>query len=74
MDLAKKLGIRVTEIDDISSSFDDLKAPKGDWLVKNGEKAVLNVLNLIDNFDELKESQAESVVLKGYGMPESEFR
>ncbi len=74
VDLAKKLGIRVTEIDDISSSFDDLKAPKGDWLVKNGEKAVLNVVNLIDNFDELKSKPSGVSSFKKIWNARSEFR
>ncbi len=54
VDLAKELGIQVTEIDNISNSVNNLKAPKGDWLIKNGKKSVLNVLDLINNFDKMK--------------------
>lgn len=54
MDLARELGIRVSEINDISSAVNDLKRPKCNWLVKNGEKAVSNVINIVNNFEELK--------------------
>ncbi len=54
MDLARELGIRVSEINDIPSAVNDLKRPKCNWLVKNGEKAVSNVINIVNNFEELK--------------------
>lgn len=53
VDLAKNLGIKVVEIEDISSSMDNLKAPNGDKLVKNGIRSVSNILNLVDNFNDL---------------------
>lgn len=54
VDLANDLGIKVVEIEDISSSMDNLKAPNGEQLVKNGIQSVSNILNLIDNFNELR--------------------
>jgi hypothetical protein len=54
VDLADELGIRVVEIDNISTAMNDLKSPKGEWLVKNGEKAVSNVINIVNNFEDLK--------------------
>ena len=74
VDLAKEIGIQVVEIDDISSSLDDLKVPKGDWLVKNGEKAVSNVLNLINNFDELKSKPSGVGSFKKIWNARSEFK
>ena len=56
VDLARELGIRVAKIDEISKSINDLKTPKGVNLVENAEKAVKNVIEIINNFDELKES------------------
>ena len=51
----------------LHSACDDLKAPKGEWLVKNGEKAVLNVVKLLIIL--MKKSNGSGVVvLKKYGM------
>lgn len=54
VDLAEELGIRVTKIENISNSINDLKAPKGVNLVENAEKAVKNVVEIINKFEELK--------------------
>jgi len=74
VDLAKELGIEVSEIEDISLSVDTLKVPKGDWLVKNGEKAVSNVVQMVNNFDELKEKASGVGSLKKIWNARSEFR
>ena len=74
VDLAKELGIQVTEINDISRSVDQLKVPKGDWLVKNGENAVLNVINLIDSFDKLKSKPSGVGSFKKIWNARSKFR
>ncbi len=68
VDFAKELGIQVTEIDELSSAVNNLKVPKGDWLIKNGKKSVLNVLDLIDNYDNIKSKPRGVGVVKGYGM------
>lgn len=52
VDLANELGIKVVEIEDISSSMDNLKVPNGEQLVKNGIQSVSNILNLVENFNE----------------------
>lgn len=53
VDLAKQLGIKVVEIEDISSSMDNLKPPNGEKLVENGVKSVSNILNLVNNFNDI---------------------
>ncbi len=74
VDLAEELGIKVTEIEDISSSVDNLKVPKGDRLVKNGENAVLNAIKMVNNFDELKGKASGVSSLKKIWNARSEFR
>jgi hypothetical protein len=74
VDLAKELGIKVTEIKDISNSVNNLRAPKGDWLIKNGKKSVSNVLNLINNFDKKKSNASGVGSCKKIWNARSEFR
>ncbi len=74
VDLAKELGINVTEIEDISKSVDNLKAPKGDWLINNGKKSVLNVLDLIKDFDDIKSNPSGVSSCKKIWSARSEFR
>ncbi len=74
VDLAHEIGIQVTEIEEISNSVDDLKVPKGDWLVKNGETAVLNVINLINNFDDYKSKPSGMSSFNKIWNIRSEFR
>ena len=74
MDLAEELGIRVSEIDDISSAANDLKQPKGNWLVKNGEKAVSNVINIVNNYEELKAKGSGIGSFKRIWKARSEFK
>jgi len=74
VDLAEELDIKVTKIEDISISVDKLKVPKGDWLVKNGEKAVSNVINMVNNFDEFKGRASGVGSLKKIWNARSEFR
>ena len=44
VDLAEELGIKVAEIDQISTSMENLKVPNGEQLLKNGKNAVTNIL------------------------------
>ena len=74
VDLARELGIQVTEIQDISNSVDDLKAPKGDWLINNGKKSVSNVLDLIKDFDKIKSHPSGVSSCKKIWSARSEFR
>lgn len=55
VDLASELRIPVVEIGKIPDVIDDLKSPKGKWLIKGGKKAVSNVLYLINNFEDEKD-------------------
>ncbi|MGB9936346.1 MAG: hypothetical protein ACPK7O_01365 [Methanobacterium sp.] len=54
VDLAKELGIKIAEIEEIPEVIDNLKEPKGKGLVENGEKSVSNMITLINNFDALE--------------------
>ncbi|MBI5679440.1 MAG: hypothetical protein HZC47_00870 [Methanobacterium sp.] len=54
VDLASQIGIQVAEIDEIHKYIHELKDPNGKWLVNDGKKAVLNVIDLINNFEALK--------------------
>ncbi|MBM4241408.1 MAG: hypothetical protein FJ150_07100 [Euryarchaeota archaeon] len=54
IDLAGELDIPVVELEAIPGVIDNLKRPKGSWLVEAGEKAVSNVVSLINNFDSEK--------------------
>jgi hypothetical protein len=74
VDLARELGIQVTEIVDISNSVDNLKAPKGDWLINNGKKSVSNVLDLIKDFDKIKSNPSGVSSCKKIWSARSEFR
>jgi UDP-N-acetylglucosamine:LPS N-acetylglucosamine transferase len=74
VDLAEELGIQVTEIEDISGSVDSLTVPKGDKLVKNGENAVLTVINMVNNFEEMKTRASGVSSLKKIWNARSEFR
>ncbi len=74
VDLARELGIQVEEIDNITNSIDNLKTPKGDWLIKNGEKAVLNVVDLINNFNNMKSNISGINSCKKIWNARSEFR
>lgn len=54
VDLAGELGIEVAEIGEISSAVNEMKATRGKWLVEGGEKAVSNVVSLVNNFENEK--------------------
>jgi hypothetical protein len=74
VDLARELGIQVTEIDDISNSVNNLKVPKGEWLIENGKKSVSNVLDLINNYDKMKSNVSGVGSCKKIWNSRSEFR
>ncbi|MGC9517977.1 MAG: hypothetical protein ACP5C3_09820 [Methanomicrobiales archaeon] len=54
IDLANKLKIPVIKIDDIKDVLENIKKPRGDWLIESGEKAVKNIVKLINNFENEK--------------------
>lgn len=54
VDLANELGIQIAEIEEIPQIMEDLRKPKGKWLINEGEKSVSNIITLINNFDALK--------------------
>ncbi len=74
VDLANELGIQVAEIEEISNAVNNLKVPKGDWLIKNGEESVSNILDLIDNYDNIKSNASGVGSCKKIWNARSEFR
>ena len=72
--MLKNLEFNVTEIEDISKSVDNLKTPKGDWLINNGKKSVSNVLDLIKEFDNIKSNPSGVSSCKKIWSARSEFR
>lgn len=54
VDLAKELGIHIAEIEEIPEYVDNLGVPKGKWLIKDGEKSVSNIIELINSFEARK--------------------
>jgi hypothetical protein len=74
VDLAEELGIKVVEIDEISNSINDLKTPNGADLIKNADKAVKNVINIVNNFDELKGSGSGVKSFQWIWKARSEFK
>jgi UDP-N-acetylglucosamine:LPS N-acetylglucosamine transferase len=54
VDLANELGIPVVEIQEIPEYINNLRAPRGKWLIGEGEKSVSNIITLINNFEGLK--------------------
>jgi len=54
VDLAHEIGIKVAEIENISDLVEEISAPNGKMLVSNGESAVKSILEIINNFNELK--------------------
>lgn len=51
VDLARQLGIEVAEIGEIFTAVNNMKAPRGEWLVEGGKRAASNVISLINNFE-----------------------
>ena len=74
VDLADELGIKVTKIDEISTAINDLKAPKSNNLVENADKAVKNVVKIVNNFDELKGSSSGIRSFQSIWNARSEFK
>ena len=74
VDLAHELGIQVTEIDNIASASDNLNNPKGEWLVKNANKAISNVVTIINNFENEKISGSGLGSFNKIWKARSEFR
>ena len=74
VDLAEEIGIKVVEIDQISNSMDELKKPKAEQLVQNGRKAVKNVVDLINNFEEKKSKASGFTSCRKIWNARSEFK
>jgi hypothetical protein len=74
VDLAEELGIKVTKIDEIAIAVNDLKVPKNINLVENADKAVKNVVKIINNFDELKGSGSGIRSFKSIWNARSKFK
>lgn len=74
VDLANEIGVKVAEIDEIPEHIDNLKAPKGKWLVAEGEKSVSNILTLINNFEDLKGKSGGISSFRKIWKARSEFR
>ena len=74
VDLAHEIGIQVTEIENISDVVEEISAPKGKMLVSNGENAVKNTLNIINNFDELKSASSGINSFRSIWDARSEFK
>jgi len=74
VDLANELGINVVEIENISESIDEICVPRGELLVKNGEKAVQNTIEIINSFKELKTSSSGFKSFKSIWNARSEFK
>ena len=74
VDLAKEMGINVVDITNISNSVEDIKVPNGKKLVSNGEKAVKNILDIINNFEELKTSPSGLGSFRNIWNARSEFK
>jgi UDP-N-acetylglucosamine:LPS N-acetylglucosamine transferase len=74
IDLARELGIPVVKIEEIPNVINDLKSPKGEWLVKNGEKAVSNVVSLVTDFENQKSKSSGFGSFRKIWNARSEFR
>ncbi len=74
VDLANDLGINVVEINSISESIEEIHTPKGKLLVKNGEKAVQNTIEIINNFDGLKSTSSGINSFRSIWNARSEFK
>lgn len=74
VDLAEKLGIPIVEIEEIPDVIHNLKAPKGDWLVSNGQKAVSNVVSIVNDFENQKGKSSGFGSFRKIWNARSEFR
>ncbi len=74
VDLARVLGIKVLDINQIPSGFDDLKKPDGDYLVDSAQIAINNLISLITNFNNEKRSKSGFKSLKKIWNARSQFR
>jgi len=74
VDLARDLGIPIVEIEDIPEAISDLRRPKAQWLVKNGERAVSNVVSLINNFEAEKDKSSGFGSFRKIWKARSKFR
>jgi len=74
VDLAKELGIQIAEIEEIPQIVDNLKKPKGKWLIEDGEKSVSNIIALINNFDAFKSKNGGIKSFRKIWKARSQFR
>ncbi|MGZ7107481.1 MAG: hypothetical protein ACXVHW_00790 [Methanobacterium sp.] len=73
-DLAMELGIQIAEIEEISEYINKLKAPRGKWLIEDGEKSVCNIIELVNNFDNVKGKSSGIKSFRKIWKARSEFR
>lgn len=74
VDLANEIGINVVEIENIADSVEGITAPNGKMLVSNGENAIKNTLDIINNFNELKSSASGIKSFRSIWEARSEFK
>lgn len=75
VDLARKLGICVAKLENIPYEIENVNAPDGGQeIVKHAEKSVDNLLDIINDFEDLKKSKSGFTSLKKIWNARSEFR
>jgi UDP-N-acetylglucosamine:LPS N-acetylglucosamine transferase len=75
VDLARKLGISVAKLENIPDEIENAKVPDGGpEMVKNAEKSVDNLRDIINDFKYLKKSKSGFSSLKKIWNARSEFR
>lgn len=74
VDLAEKLGIKVLHISDIPLEIASISTPDSQGLVENAEKAIDNLVKIINSFNNLKEPKSGFKSLKMIWNARSEFR
>lgn len=74
VDLAEKLGIKVLHISDIPLEIASISTPDGRRLVENAEKAIDNLVEIINSFNNLREPKSGFKSLKKIWNARSEFR
>ncbi len=74
VDLARKLGIKLSKLENIPDEMENLMIPDGPEMVKNAEKSIVNLRNIILDFEDLKKSKGGFTSLKKIWKARSEFR
>lgn len=74
VDLAEKVGIKVAKIENIPFEINGLAVPDGHKLIKNAEKSICKLTDLVNNFDELNQFKGGLVSLNSIWKARSQFR